>query len=70
MEPRDEIPPGARWKTSSYSGSGAQCVEVAVGEVVDVRDSKSPETGHLVFQNQAWLSFTQGFKRPLWPSGA
>jgi hypothetical protein len=36
-----------------------------MGEVVGVRDSKSPRAGHLVFQNQAWLSFTQGLKRLL-----
>lgn len=36
-----------------------------MGEVVGVRDSKSPHTGHLVFQNQAWVGFTQGLKRPL-----
>ena len=39
---------GAQWKTSSYSAYGAQCVEAAVGEVVGVRDSKSPHIGQLV----------------------
>ena len=40
----------ARWRKSSYSGSGNNCVEVAqAGGTSAVRDSKDPDGGHLVF---------------------
>lgn len=50
------------WRKSTYSdvdGNG-NCVEVAVapGEV-GVRDSKSPETGTLVFPATEWTQFVR-----------
>jgi hypothetical protein len=40
------------WRAASFSGAnGGQCVEVgttAGGPVAGIRDSKSPERGHLV----------------------
>lgn len=48
----------ARWVKSSYSGSGnnSNCVEVAFGEPVAVRDSKAPH-GELHLSAAAWSAF-------------
>ncbi|GAA1897258.1 DUF397 domain-containing protein [Actinomadura bangladeshensis] len=45
----------ARWRKSSRSGGNSgQCVEVAEASgLVGVRDSKSPEGGHLVLDRGA-----------------
>ncbi|WP_083983837.1 DUF397 domain-containing protein [Actinomadura hibisca] len=42
----------SKWRKSSYSSSqGDHCVELAGrGPVVGIRDSKAPESGHLVFE--------------------
>lgn len=46
-------PPGT-WRRSSYSGTNGECVEaIASALVVIVRDSKSPESTHLVFGHAA-----------------
>ncbi|MFE0024776.1 DUF397 domain-containing protein [Amycolatopsis sp. NPDC059021] len=48
------------WLKSSYStgGNNAECVEVAfVTPSVAVRDSKSPEAGHLTVSPSAWAGF-------------
>jgi uncharacterized protein DUF397 len=47
-----------RWFKSSYSGSGegSNCVEVAFGAPVAVRDSKAPE-GELHLSAAAWSAF-------------
>ena len=48
-------PDGLTWRKSSRSGGGAQCVELAnlpVGAAV--RDSKSPDSGHLVLAPAAF----------------
>jgi hypothetical protein len=43
------------WRKSSYSGGAeTQCVEVALGEVVGVRDSKTP--GHFTVPRTAWVA--------------
>jgi hypothetical protein len=45
------------WQKSSYSGSegGTQCVELSrIGETVGVRDSKTPEAGHLVLSRETF----------------
>ncbi|MER7765728.1 DUF397 domain-containing protein [Kitasatospora sp. NPDC096140] len=49
----------ARWRKSSYSGSGGTCVEVAddYPGVMPVRDSKDPSGPALVFSSAAWRSF-------------
>jgi hypothetical protein len=46
----------ATWRKSSFSSPDANCVEVAFGEVVGVRDSKNtaPE---LSFPVDAWTVF-------------
>ncbi|MGH3800818.1 MAG: DUF397 domain-containing protein [Pseudonocardiaceae bacterium] len=46
------------WRTSSYSGTGADCVEVApVPERVLVRDSKDSDGPALTFPTAAWRTF-------------
>jgi hypothetical protein len=42
------------WKKSSYSGSESNCVEVALGETVGIRDTKDPVGGTLALAPQAW----------------
>ncbi|MFJ9605988.1 DUF397 domain-containing protein [Kitasatospora sp. NPDC101176] len=50
---------GARWRKSTYSGGGGECVEVADGlpGTVPVRDSKDPHGPALAFPADAWQSF-------------
>ncbi|MBX6765917.1 MAG: DUF397 domain-containing protein [Actinomadura rubrobrunea] len=49
----------ATWRKSSRSnGAGGNCVEVAVlANGIGVRDSKAPDSGHLVLSPQAWAAF-------------
>ena len=55
---------GARWRKSSYSGGGNNCVEVAqAGGTSAVRDSKNPDGGHLAFGAEAWEAFLADVKR-------
>ncbi|MFJ3195457.1 DUF397 domain-containing protein [Streptomyces griseoviridis] len=56
-----------RWFTSSYSGNGGQCLQVAVNlaathGVVPVRDSKSPSESTLLFRTGAFDRFVGGVK--------
>jgi len=56
----------ARWRKSSYSSANGACVEVAdLCEAVAVRDSKDPDGLPLVFNRQAWATFTEGTKKGL-----
>lgn len=53
------------WRTSSYSSTGAECVELSVStDDTAVRDSKNRSGGELGFSATAWRSFvavlTQG----------
>ena len=46
------------WRKSSYSSAqGGQCVEVAPGDGVMVRDTTNRDGGTLSFSNDAWLEF-------------
>lgn len=50
------------WRKSSFSGSQAtsECVEVGVGPgTVGVRDTKSPERGHLTVAAPTWRAFVR-----------
>ncbi len=53
------------WRTSTYSGGGNQCVEVAVmpdGQVA-VRDTKDRESGIQLFSATAWTTFMAALRR-------
>jgi hypothetical protein len=53
---------GATWRKSSRCGE-TFCVEVAfVSDFALIRDSKSPEKGHLAFDANVWSSFTTEVK--------
>ncbi|GAA2809932.1 DUF397 domain-containing protein [Kitasatospora sp. CM 4170] len=54
----------ARWRKSTFSGQGGQCVEVADGftDVVPVRDSKDPHGPALIFPSAAWHSFVDAVR--------
>ncbi|MGW2539296.1 DUF397 domain-containing protein [Kitasatospora sp. NPDC001574] len=54
----------ARWRKSSHSNNGGNCVEVADGHagVMPVRDSKDPEGPALVFQASAFAAFVAAVK--------
>lgn len=39
---------------SSYSTNGGECVEVAEGQSVLVRDTQHRELGHFSFQSSEW----------------
>jgi Domain of unknown function (DUF397) len=56
MDRDDVITP---WRKSSYSNSGANCVEIARtrGGKVAVRDSKNPGGGALTFSRSEWRAF-------------
>lgn len=51
------------WRTSSYSGGGNNCVEVAqVNGLTAIRDSKNPRGGQLSFGPAAWRAFIRSVK--------
>lgn len=54
-----------RWRKSSFSGNGGDCVEVGqVRRVVFVRDTKASGSGPaLRFSPEAWQRFTGAVKR-------
>jgi uncharacterized protein DUF397 len=51
------------WRKSSYSGQGANCLEVApVREGTAVRDSKNPGSAMLRFPEDSWRAFLVAVK--------
>lgn len=51
------------WRKSSYSGgSGGNCVEVAEGQDVLIRDTQHRELGHLTFTGAEWTSLLTNLK--------
>lgn len=54
--------PKARWRKSSYSNGQGECVEVAGGRPVAVRDTKDREGPALAFGPAAWRAFTRRLK--------
>ncbi|WP_405661225.1 DUF397 domain-containing protein [Streptomyces sp. RK9] len=58
------------WFTSSYSGNGGQCIELAVNLVaahgiVPIRDSKHPDGPVLTVPASAFADFVDGVKAGL-----
>ncbi|MEU5882325.1 DUF397 domain-containing protein [Spirillospora sp. NPDC047279] len=56
------------WRKSSHSGGGnaggQDCVEVAdLNELVGMRDSKAPDTGHLSLPTEAFADLVARAKR-------
>lgn len=51
--------PELAWRTSSFSGNGGDCVEVAWPQEVEtaVRDSKNADGPALAFSATRWRSF-------------
>ncbi|MFG3496175.1 DUF397 domain-containing protein [Streptomyces sp. NPDC047886] len=56
------FPGAARWRKSSYSSGGGECVEVAdnLPGVVPVRDSKVPDGPAVIVGARAWAVFVAG----------
>ncbi|MEU7177007.1 MULTISPECIES: DUF397 domain-containing protein [Streptomyces] len=54
----------ARWRKSSYSTNGGNCIEIGEGVtgVVPVRDSKDPHGPVLTIAPAAWSEFVGGVK--------
>ena len=52
------------WRTSSFSGGGNQCVEVAnlPGGGRLVRDTKNRDAGTMEFSATEWAVFTAGIR--------
>ena len=51
------------WRKSRYSNPEQLCIEVALGELARVRDSKNPGGGMLVLSSGAWEAFRSLAKR-------
>jgi hypothetical protein len=52
-----------RWRKSSYSGNGGNCIEVATAPgTILVRDSKDTDGARLAFGRQAWEMFAAKVK--------
>jgi Domain of unknown function (DUF397) len=52
------------WRTSSYSsGDGGQCVEVASGDAIVVRDTTDRPGPVLSFAADAWRTFVVSVRR-------
>jgi hypothetical protein len=45
------------WRKSTYSGGSENCVEVATGDVVGVRDTKDRAGGQLAVGAEQWSAF-------------
>lgn len=53
-----------RWRKSSYSTNGGNCIEIAEGitHMVPVRDSKDPHGPALTFTTEGWADFVSAVK--------
>jgi hypothetical protein len=56
------------WRKSSYSGQEAECVEVALAQVVRIRDTKDRPGGTLEIPTRSWDAFLQRKASLLTPS--
>ncbi|WP_150244202.1 DUF397 domain-containing protein [Nocardiopsis quinghaiensis] len=50
------------WHKSSYSTNGGECVEVAEGQSVLVRDTQNRELGRLAFGTPEWTGLLNTLK--------
>ncbi|SFP17229.1 DUF397 domain-containing protein [Actinomadura madurae] len=53
------------WRKSSHSGAGGtdECVELAVlPDAIGVRDSKAPQSGHVVLSREAFAALVAHVK--------
>lgn len=53
------------WRKASRSGNGGECVEVgttAAGRPAGIRDSKSPERGHLAVKPEVFAALLADIK--------
>jgi hypothetical protein len=53
----------SEWRTSSYSGK-EDCVEVALGAVAQIRDTKDRSGGTLEISTRSWVALTADLCRP------
>ncbi|SMD26157.1 DUF397 domain-containing protein [Kibdelosporangium aridum] len=52
------------WRKSSFSGGSVDCVEVAwPGATVSIRDSKSPDSGHLTIPASVFWQLHESLRR-------
>lgn len=49
-------------KSSRSQGSGNNCVEVGLGDMVEVRDSKAPRLGTLAMSRAEWAALLNSAK--------
>ena len=54
--------PTLAWRKSSFSGPTENCVEVSLGILTLVRDSKAPQGARLAISYLAWFSFLAALK--------
>ncbi|MGW2366576.1 DUF397 domain-containing protein [Streptomyces sp. NPDC001667] len=54
----------SRWRKSSYSGQGGNCLEAGGGTVgiIPIRDSKAPDGPTLLVPADAWGDFIRNVK--------
>lgn len=55
-------PVRCEWRKSQASSDSNACVEVAVGPIVGVRDTKAREAGHLALPVDSWSAFVHCVK--------
>jgi hypothetical protein len=51
-----------KWRVSSYTGASGNCVEVAGGSQVRVRDTKDRRGPELCFSRETWENFVADLK--------